>query len=74
MLFNDIRYIEQVFFVIQEDGNWDNSMFAQDCFHLNRQGHYGMAYMLWNTMVSDLYMLYININCFKISMQIETIQ
>ena len=26
-------------------------MFAPDCFHLNRKGHYGMALMLWNTMV-----------------------
>ena len=39
-------------FILQDNGEIDNSFFAPDCFHLSQKGHYGIAYMLWNVMVT----------------------
>jgi phospholipase B1 len=44
-------YMRDIKPFVGEDGIWDMTYFAPDCFHPSRKMHFSMAYGLWNTMV-----------------------
>ncbi|XP_077989701.1 phospholipase B1, membrane-associated-like [Glandiceps talaboti] len=39
---------------LEDEGKWDDSMFAPDCFHLSEYGHQASAMSLWNNMIEPV--------------------
>jgi phospholipase B1 len=39
---------------VYENGTWDMTFFAPDCFHPSRKMHFFMAYGVWNTMLTPV--------------------